>query len=257
MASSWMENKRVLVAMPALNEQASVGDVVRRVRVLFPNVDVLLVDDGSSDNTSRTAAHAGAMVCRLPFNLGVGAAMRTAYKYAHRAGYDVVVQIDADGQHDPASLETLVNQLAFADLVVGARFAGVGSYPVALPRRAAMRFLSGTLTRLAGEKFDRRYQWLSCGWTASHRALRRPLSCRVLRRHSGVAGHRDPNRTQSRATARRDAAPPDGQSLAVRVSKHSHTWFGRWLHWCWHSSVSGPSRRRQQLHSRPCPEIAP
>ena len=152
MASSWMENKRVLVAMPALNEQASVGDVVRRVRVLFPNVDVLLVDDGSSDNTSRTAAHAGAMVCRLPFNLGVGAAMRTAYKYAHRAGYDVVVQIDADGQHDPASLEILVNQLAFADLVVGARFAGVGSYPVALPRRAAMRFLSGTLTRLAGEK---------------------------------------------------------------------------------------------------------
>ena len=152
MASSWMEDKRVLVAIPALNEQASVGDVVRRVRILFPRVDVLLIDDGSSDNTSRVAANAGAMVCRLPFNLGVGGAMRTAYKYAHRSGYDVVVQIDADGQHDPASLEILVTRLARADLVVGARFAGAGAYQVALPRRAAMRFLSGALTRLSGSQ---------------------------------------------------------------------------------------------------------
>ena len=145
-----MENKRVLVAIPALNEQASVGAVIRQVRGLFPGVDVLLIDDGSSDHTSRVAAQAGAVVCRLPFNLGVGGAMRTAYKYAQRSGYDAVVQIDADGQHDPASMETLVNRLAVADLVVGARFAGVGAYQVAFPRRAAMRFLSGALTRLSG-----------------------------------------------------------------------------------------------------------
>ena len=152
MASSWMDEKRILVAIPALNEQASVGGVVKQILTLFPGVDVLLVDDGSTDNTANVAHRAGAMVCKLPFNLGVGGAMRTAYKYAYRRGYDVVVQIDADGQHDPASLEILVNRLAVADLVVGARFAGVGSYQVALPRRAAMRVLSQVLSRLSGER---------------------------------------------------------------------------------------------------------
>ena len=152
MASSWMDVKRVLVAIPALNEQASVGGVVSQVRELFPDVDVLLIDDGSTDNTADAARQAGAMVCRLPFNLGVGGAMRTAYKYAYREGYDVVVQIDADGQHDPASLVMLVDRLAVADLVVGARFAGIGTYPVALPRRTAMRFLSVVLSRLSGKQ---------------------------------------------------------------------------------------------------------
>lgn len=140
---------RVLVVLPALNEGPSVGSVVREVKQQAPGCDVLVVDDGSTDNTAAQAAMAGAFVCSLPFNLGVGGAMRTAYKYALRHKYDVVVQVDADGQHDPAYIEQLVSKLADADLVIGARFAGVGEYQTALPRRLAMRLLATVLSRLA------------------------------------------------------------------------------------------------------------
>ena len=99
---------RVLVIVPAWNEQASVGATVREIRQTNPHVDVLVVDDGSGDRTATVAAAAGATVARLPFNLGVGGAMRTGYRHALRAGYDVAVQIDADGQHDPRYLEVLI-----------------------------------------------------------------------------------------------------------------------------------------------------
>ena len=95
---------RVLVIVPAWNEQDSVGATVREIRETNPDVDILVVDDGSGDDTVERAAAAGAEVCRLPFNLGVGGAMRTGYRYALRHGYDVAVQIDADGQHDPRYL---------------------------------------------------------------------------------------------------------------------------------------------------------
>ena len=140
---------RALVVLPALNEGPSVGAVVRDVKANLPRYDVLVVDDGSSDNTAQNAAAAGALVCSLPFNLGVGGAMRTAYKYADRHGYDVVVQVDADGQHDPRYVEELVSKLSDADLVIGARFAGVGEYQTAFFRRLAMRILAFTLSRLA------------------------------------------------------------------------------------------------------------
>jgi glycosyltransferase involved in cell wall biosynthesis len=144
-----VESTRVLVVLPALNEGPSVGSVVRDVRARYPHYDVLVVDDGSTDATAAVAANAGALVCSLPFNLGVGGAMRTAYKFAARHAYQVVVQVDADGQHDPAYIEKLVDGLTDADLVIGARFAGVGEYRAALARRLAMRMLAAVLSRLA------------------------------------------------------------------------------------------------------------
>jgi glycosyltransferase involved in cell wall biosynthesis len=143
------EGTRVLVVLPALNEGPSVGTVVRDVRSRYPHYDVLVVDDGSTDDTAAAAGAAGALVCSLPFNLGVGGAMRTAYKFAARHGYQVVVQVDADGQHDPSYIEKLVDGLSDADLVIGARFAGVGEYRAAFARRLAMRLLAGVLSRLA------------------------------------------------------------------------------------------------------------
>lgn len=146
---------RVLVVIPAWNEQDSVGRTVHEVRTTNPRVDILVVDDGSSDATAAVAREAGAEVCRLPFNLGVGGAMRAGYRFAVAGGYDVAVQIDADGQHDPRYLSDLIERLAVAggdgaDLVIGARFAGEGDpYQVSGIRAVAMKVLALTLSRMA------------------------------------------------------------------------------------------------------------
>lgn len=147
------ETQRVLVIVPAWNEQGSVADTVAEIRATNPAVDVLVVDDGSVDGTASEARTAGALVCQLPFNLGVGGAMRTGYRYALRHGYDVAVQIDADGQHDPAYLSVLTARLADADVVIGARFAAPeDTYRASVPRRLAMRMLATVLSRMAGTR---------------------------------------------------------------------------------------------------------
>lgn len=140
---------RTLIVMPAFNEEQSVASVVREVFEKLPGVTCLVVDDGSHDHTSQEARSAGAVVARLPFNLGVGGAMRTGFRYALENGFDNVVQVDADGQHDPAGVVALVDALENADIAIGARFAGQGDYTVRGPRRWAMVVLAGTLSRLA------------------------------------------------------------------------------------------------------------
>lgn len=141
--------QRLLVVLPALNEQESVAKVIGEIRASRPDADVLVVDDGSTDRTAQRADAAGALVMRLPFNLGVGGAMRAAYRYAHESGFTSVVQVDADGQHDPREIEHLL-AVRDADVVIGARFAGRGSYVVKGPRRWAMRLLSFVLSRIIG-----------------------------------------------------------------------------------------------------------
>lgn len=138
--------------MPAYNESQSVGEVVRETLSTVPGADILVVDDGSHDATAATARDAGALVASLPFNLGVGGAMRMGFRYAALHGYDVVVQIDADGQHDPAAVPSLVEQLAHHDIVIGARFAGSGSYVMRGPRRWASWVLARTISRTAGTR---------------------------------------------------------------------------------------------------------
>ena len=142
-------DQRVLIIVPAWNEAGSIGDVVREITGELPGTDVLVVDDGSGDGTAEVAGEAGAIVTRLPFNLGVGGAMRLGYRYARDAGYDVAVQIDADGQHDPRYVPKLVDGLQDASLVIRARFAGEGDYQVRGPRRWSMTLLSLALSSLA------------------------------------------------------------------------------------------------------------
>lgn len=142
-------SRRVLVVMPALNESASVATVIGQVKRALPGSDLLVVDDGSVDDTARLARAAGAEVARLAVNLGVGGAMRTGFRYAAARGYDVVVQVDADGQHDPEELGALLRGLADADIVIGSRFAGRGAYRASGPRRSAMIALSFVFSRLA------------------------------------------------------------------------------------------------------------
>lgn len=136
--------------VPAWNEEASVGAVVREIRATNPGLDILVVDDGSGDRTAAQARLAGATVLQLPFNLGVGGAMRAGYRYALEHRYDAAVQIDADGQHDPRQLGDVLAGLAEADIVIGARFASAqDTYSVRWLRWWAMVLLAWVLTRVA------------------------------------------------------------------------------------------------------------
>ncbi len=143
---------RVLVIVPAWNEKDNVGHTVREILTTVPEVDILVVDDGSIDSTAQVAAEAGARVLVLPFNLGVGGAMRAGYSFAQRHGYDMAIQVDADGQHNPADIRTVLAGLGDADIAIGARFADVGDYKAGGPRRWAMVFLASVLSRVAGTR---------------------------------------------------------------------------------------------------------
>lgn len=142
----------VLVVIPALNEEDSVGAVVRSVVAAVPSARCLVIDDGSTDRTAHRAREAGAIVLSLPYNLGVGGAMRAGFRFARDHGHGIVVQVDADGQHDPAAILEMLDGLGDADLVIGARFAGIGDYGVKGPRRWAMRALATIMSRVAGTR---------------------------------------------------------------------------------------------------------
>jgi hypothetical protein len=115
---------RTLVFIPAWNEEASVADVIAGLRESLPEADVLVVDDGSTDETVARARAAGARVASLPFNQGLGAALQTGYLYALREGYDFCAHLDADGQHPPAEVARLLDEVRAdrADLVIGSRY---------------------------------------------------------------------------------------------------------------------------------------
>ncbi len=137
-----------LVAIPAWNEEGSIADVIAKVQEHRPDVDILVVDDGSTDRTALLAREAGAKVVSLPFNVGVGGAMRTAFLFGQRHGYRAIAQVDADGQHDPADLNRILEALDNADIVVGTRFHPESMYFVGGPRRWAMVLLSKALSRM-------------------------------------------------------------------------------------------------------------
>jgi glycosyltransferase involved in cell wall biosynthesis len=134
---------RTLVIVPAYNEEAALPSTLAELRAVVPDVDVVVVSDGSLDATAEVARAAGVPVLELPFNLGIGGALRTGFLYAVREGYDAAVQFDADGQHDPHGIATLLEPLrSGAQMVVGSRFASTSAaYDVSSARRGAMRFL--------------------------------------------------------------------------------------------------------------------
>jgi glycosyltransferase involved in cell wall biosynthesis len=143
-----------LVLVPAFNEAARIARVLAGVRAAVPDAAIVVVDDGSSDDTVAVARAAGARVVRLPFNLGAGVAAQTGYKLAVREGYDCVVHLDADGQHEPADIPLLLGVVARgeADVAIGSRFLGGNTgYRAGLLRRSGMsvfRFLTWLLTGL-------------------------------------------------------------------------------------------------------------
>jgi glycosyltransferase involved in cell wall biosynthesis len=159
---------RLLVVVPAWNEEACVGGTVREVRAAVPAADIVVVDDGSTDRTAQQARLAGADVIQLPYNLGVGGAMRAGFRYGIRHGYDALVQVDADGQHNPEEIPALLDALRDADVVVGARFADPGDlYHVHGPRRWAMTVLARTLSRITGTRLTDSTSGFRCSGRAA------------------------------------------------------------------------------------------
>ncbi|MDF2926878.1 MAG: glycosyl transferase family protein [Paenibacillaceae bacterium] len=136
---------RMIAIIPAYNEAGSIGGVIAGIRRHQPDMDILVINDGSTDSTSAVARATGcAHVIDLPVNLGIGGAVQTGYLYAHRHGYDIAVQIDGDGQHDPGELEKIIAPVreGRAECCIGTRFGENQGYRSTAARRAGIHYFT-------------------------------------------------------------------------------------------------------------------
>ncbi len=147
-------DKRVLIIIPAYNEAETIGRVIEKTRQSFPFADILVVNDGSTDSTSAISKHKEAIVLNLPYNLGIGAAMQTGYKFADKMGYDVAVQCDADGQHHPAQIKKLIDTLVSdgVDMVLGSRYLRKKRYRSFVFRRLGILIFSRIISVIVGQR---------------------------------------------------------------------------------------------------------
>jgi len=148
------EALRRIAIVPALNEEGNIGRVVDELRAFDGGLDVVVISDGSVDRTAEVAAEHGAHVVRLPFNLGIGGAVQTGFRYAWEHGYELAVRCDGDGQHDPAELPKVLGPVLAgeADIVVGSRFAGDTGYRSSAARRIGIRLLASVVSAIARQR---------------------------------------------------------------------------------------------------------
>ena len=146
---------RCLAVVPAYNEAATVGRVVRSIRETLPFFDILVVDDGSTDATATEATQAGAVVATHPFNLGIGGAVQSGFQYALENDYDYLVQVDGDGQHEPRHVPDLMRTMQDhpdVDMVCGSRFLSEDfDYPAPVSRRTGIHIFAFILSRIVGQ----------------------------------------------------------------------------------------------------------
>ena len=148
-----MPEKKVLIIIPAYNEGHLIRRLIKEIGTAYPHYPILVIDDGSQDNTADEARAGGAQVVRLPFNLGIGGAVQTGYKMALEEGYDIAVQMDGDAQHDPAYLPDILKPVFKdqLDLVVGSRFLGQDTeFRSTFLRRIGIHFFARLLSGLTG-----------------------------------------------------------------------------------------------------------
>ena len=146
---------RLVAIVPAWNEAGAIGVVVDEILAFDPTITVVVVDDASSDDTPEVAAAHGATVLRLVFNVGIGGAVQTGFRYARDEGYDIAVRLDGDGQHDASELEKLVGPVRAgdADVVIGSRFVDpAGGYRPPFARRMGIRVFARLVSLLGGQK---------------------------------------------------------------------------------------------------------
>jgi glycosyltransferase involved in cell wall biosynthesis len=146
---------RIVAVVPALNEAAVIGKVVDEIRAADPRIDVVVVDDASTDDTAGVARSRGATVLQLPFNVGIGGAVQTGFKYAVEHGYLLAVRLDGDGQHVAREIPKLLAPVerGGANLVIGSRFAEAGgSYRPPFARRIGIRIFARLVSLLGGQR---------------------------------------------------------------------------------------------------------
>jgi glycosyltransferase involved in cell wall biosynthesis len=146
---------RIAAVVPAYNEAGAIARVVDEIRAFDPGIDVVVIDDASTDDTAANAAARGATVLRLPFNVGIGGAVQTGFRFALEEGYDTAVRLDGDGQHDASELGKLLSPLerGEADLVVGSRFVDAGgAYRPPFARRLGIRLFARLVSVLGGQR---------------------------------------------------------------------------------------------------------
>jgi glycosyltransferase involved in cell wall biosynthesis len=144
-----------LAIVPAYNESASIARVVEQLHAHAPDFDVLVIDDGSLDDTAKHAEAAGAFVVIHPINLGIGGAVQSGYQFALANDYALAVQVDGDGQHPPEELKKLVERInsePAVDMVTGSRFLGEGEYKQTFARRAGIVMFSFILSFITHQK---------------------------------------------------------------------------------------------------------
>jgi len=144
---------KTLAIVPAYNEEGSVGGVVKEIRRAYPLANILVINDGSTDLTSEKARQSGGVVLDLPFNLGIGGAMQAGYLYAYEKGYEIAIQVDGDGQHDPGEIPKLIGALMEkkTDMVIGSRFMGKTTYQGSIMRKMGIFVLSRVISTLMGQ----------------------------------------------------------------------------------------------------------
>ena len=143
----------LLVVIPAFNEANSIGNVIQDIRIHIPSASILVVDDGSRDKTVQVAESANVNVLALPFNVGVGGALRAGFLYAYRNSFTQVLQIDADGQHRAEHAKILLESADGFDIVIGSRFAeSKNNYDASFLRRLAIRLLSAAISKICKTK---------------------------------------------------------------------------------------------------------
>ncbi|SFO35012.1 hypothetical protein SAMN05216351_10733 [Pseudobutyrivibrio sp. JW11] len=142
-----------LIIIPAYNEESNIVDTVRRANYLSPDYDVIVINDASTDHTREMCEQYGIPHLNLPVNLGIGGAVQTGYRFASRHGYDVAVQVDADGQHNPEFLKTMEQALVEnnADMIIGSRFLENKGFQSSSIRRVGIKFFSGLIQILTGQ----------------------------------------------------------------------------------------------------------
>ena len=145
-----------IAIVPAFNEEQNIGRVIDELNAFDPTFDIVVVSDGSHDRTAEVAREHGAHVVSLPFNLGIGGAVQTGFRYARENGYELVVRCDGDGQHDPSELPKVLEPVLSgkADIAVGSRFADdtATGYTSSRSRRVGIRLLAGVVSRIVGQR---------------------------------------------------------------------------------------------------------